>query len=357
MTEENIRRFSEQCNNIFKQVGRDVIGQKDVVEGTIIAMIAGGNVLLEGVPGVGKTRLVRTLGRVFNLPFSRIQFTPDLMPADVTGTNIIVKDENGNTQFQFQPGPIFANIILADEINRATPKTQSALLEAMQEHTVTVMGVCRRLNEPFFVLATQNPIEQDGTYPLPEAQMDRFMFKLIVPQPGLDDLMQIVDMTQKTMAEVSEAACNGEELLEMRRTANQIPVAEEVLRYAMTLCAATHPDGECATETAKKYIRLGASPRAGQALISAAKVRALMRGRFNVAYSDLNELAYPVLRHRMKMNFEAISARVSPDDVISMIIDELNGKKPDFANASKNAEAAATNAENEKKGKHKLGRK
>lgn len=357
MTEENIRRFSEQCNNIFKQVGRDVIGQKDVVEGTIIAMIAGGNVLLEGVPGVGKTRLVRTLGRVFNLPFSRIQFTPDLMPADVTGTNIIVKDENGNTQFQFQPGPIFANIILADEINRATPKTQSALLEAMQEHTVTVMGVSRRLNEPFFVLATQNPIEQDGTYPLPEAQMDRFMFKLIVPQPGLDDLMQIVDMTQKTMAEVSEAACNGEELLEMRRTANQIPVAEEVLRYAMTLCAATHPDGECATETAKKYIRLGASPRAGQALISAAKVRALMRGRFNVAYSDLNELAYPVLRHRMKMNFEAISARVSPDDVISMIIDELNGKKPDFANASKNAEAAVTNAENEKKGKHKLGRK
>ena len=205
MTEENIRRFSEQCNNIFKQVGRDVIGQKDVVEGTIIAMIAGGNVLLEGVPGVGKTRLVRTLGRVFNLPFSRIQFTPDLMPADVTGTNIIVKDENGNTQFQFQPGPIFANIILADEINRATPKTQSALLEAMQEHTVTVMGVSRRLNEPFFVLATQNPIEQDGTYPLPEAQMDRFMFKLIVPQPGLDDLMQIVDMTQKTMALCDDA--------------------------------------------------------------------------------------------------------------------------------------------------------
>ena len=239
ITEKDIEQFSAQCNEIFKQVGRDVIGQKDVVEGTIVAMIAGGNVLLEGVPGVGKTRLVRSLGRVFDLPFSRIQFTPDLMPADVTGTNIIVKDENGNSTFKFQPGPIFSNIILADEINRATPKTQSALLEAMQEHTVTVMGVSRKLAEPFFVLATQNPIEQDGTYPLPEAQMDRFMFKLIVPNPSLEELMQIVDMTQKTMAEVAEAACNGEQLLKMRETANQIPVAEEVLRYAMTLTSAT----------------------------------------------------------------------------------------------------------------------
>ena len=365
VTEENIQKFSKQCANIFKQVERDVIGQKAVVEGTIIAMIAGGNVLLEGVPGVGKTRLVRSLGRVFNLPFSRIQFTPDLMPADVTGTNIIVKDENGNSQFQFQPGPIFSNIILADEINRATPKTQSALLEAMQEHTVTVMGVSRKLNEPFFVLATQNPVEQDGTYPLPEAQMDRFMFKLIVPNPGLDELMQIVDMTQKTMAEVAEAACSGEELLEMRRTANQIPVAEEVMRYAMTLCSATHPDSECASEAAKKYVRLGASPRAGQALISAAKVRALMKGRYNVAYSDLNELAYPVLRHRMKMNFEAIAARVKPDDVIKMIIEELNGKKPEKAPsvaqpAAEAAGVAAAEAEqaDNKKGKRKFfGRK
>lgn len=325
--EENIRKFSEKCDNIFRQVERDVIGQKEVVENTIIAMIAGGNVLLEGVPGVGKTRLVRTLGRVFNLPFSRIQFTPDLMPADVTGTNIIVKDEAGNSSFSFQPGPIFSNIILADEINRATPKTQSALLEAMQEHTVTVMGVSRKLNEPFFVLATQNPIEQDGTYPLPEAQMDRFMFKIIVKNPSLDELMQIVDMTQKTMAEVADTVCSGEELLEMRATANSIPVAEEVMRYAMVLCSATHPDSECASQAAKKYVRLGASPRAGQALISAAKVRALMNGRFNVSYGDLNELAYPVLRHRMKMNFEAIAARVSPDDVIRLILEELGGGK------------------------------
>ena len=323
VTEKDIVKFSEQCKNIFEQVERDVIGQKEVVQGTIIAMIAGGNVLLEGVPGVGKTRLVRSLGRVFNMPFSRIQFTPDLMPADVTGTNIIVKGANGNSSFQFQPGPIFSNIVLADEINRATPKTQSALLEAMQEHTVTVMGVSRKLNEPFFVLATQNPIEQDGTYPLPEAQMDRFMFKLIVKNPSLDELMSIVDMTQKTMAEVADAACSGNELLEMRSTANQIPVARDVMRYAMMLCSATHPDSECASTAAKKYVRLGASPRAGQALISAAKVKALLNGRFNVAYSDVNELAYPVLRHRMKMNFEAIASRVSPDEVIRLIIDEL----------------------------------
>ncbi len=323
VTEENLQDFRKLCDDIFAQLRRDVIGQTEVVEGTVIAMIAGGNVLLEGVPGVGKTRLVRSLGRVFNMPFSRIQFTPDLMPADVTGTNIIVKDDKGNSKFEFQPGPIFSNIILADEINRATPKTQSALLEAMQEHTVTVMGVSRKMNEPFFVLATQNPVEQDGTYPLPEAQMDRFMFKLIVPNPGLDELMQIVNMTQATMAEVAEAVCSGDQLLEMRKTANQIPVAEDVMRYAMMLCAATHPTGECASNAAKKYVRLGASPRAGQALISAAKVKALIKGRFNVAYSDLNELAPAVLRHRMKMNFEAIAERVSPDDVVKMIIEEV----------------------------------
>ena len=327
VTEANIEKFSVQCKNIFEQIKRDVIGQQDVVEGAVIAMIAGGNVLLEGVPGVGKTRLVRSLGRVFNLPFSRIQFTPDLMPADVTGTNIIIKDEAGNSQFSFQPGPIFSNIILADEINRATPKTQSALLEAMQEHTVTVMGVSRKLNEPFFVLATQNPIEQDGTYPLPEAQMDRFMFKIIVNNPNIDELMQIVDMTQKTMAEVADVACSGEELLEMRKTANAIPVAEEVMRYAMVLVSATHPDSDCSTEAAKKYIRLGASPRAGQALISAAKVKALMKGRFNVSYGDLNELAFPVLRHRIKMNFEAVAERVSQDDAKRMVIDELKHRK------------------------------
>ena len=328
----NIQKFSQQIDNIFKQIERDVIGQKDIIENTLIAMIAGGNVLLEGVPGVGKTRLVRSLGRVFDLPFSRIQFTPDLMPADVTGTNIIIKDENGNTNFSFQPGPIFSNIVLADEINRATPKTQSALLEAMQEHKVTVMGVSRKLNEPFFVLATQNPIEQDGTYPLPEAQMDRFMFKLVVKNPSLEELMGIVNMTQKTMDEVADAACNGEQLLEMRTTANKIEVSREVMKYAMVLCSATHPDSDCATQTAKKFVRLGASPRAGQALISAAKVRALMLGRHMVDFDDIDELAYPVLRHRMKLNFEAIAERVSPDEIVTMILKELASYK----NAKKN---------------------
>jgi MoxR-like ATPase len=325
--EDSLKRFSNQSSRIFEQIKRDMIGQEDVVENIVIAMIAGGNVLLEGVPGVGKTRLVRSLGRVFQLPFSRIQFTPDLMPADVTGTNIIVKDEKNNSKFQFQPGPIFSNIILADEINRATPKTQSALLEAMQEHTVTVMGNSMKLNEPFFVLATQNPIEQDGTYPLPEAQMDRFMFKLVITYPTLSELNQIVSMTQLTMEEVAEAVCNAEELLDMRSTAKEIPVANEVMTYAMRLVMATHPHSEYPANVSKKFVRYGASPRAAQALISAGKVRALLNGRFNVSYNDLNALAAPVLRHRIKPNFEAISERVSTDDIIQEIIKELSHKE------------------------------
>lgn len=325
MTDESkIGQFGEQLRSIFNEIRRDVIGQQEVVEGTVVAMIAGGNVLLEGVPGVGKTRLVRSLGRVFDLPFSRIQFTPDLMPADVTGTNIIVTDEKGNSSFRFEEGPIFSNIILADEINRATPKTQSALLEAMQEHKVTVMGVSRKLYEPFFVLATQNPIEQDGTYPLPEAQLDRFMFKLIVPSPEPGELKAIITMTQRTMEETAQRACTGERLLEMRRTANAILVSDSVLDYAVMLCAATHPESKYASAAAKKYLRFGASPRAGQALISAGKVVALMNGRFNVAYSDINKLAYPVLRHRIKLNFEALSGHITPDDVITMILEEAD---------------------------------
>lgn len=328
VTEESIQQFSAQCARIFEETRKDMIGQEDVVRNTIIALIAGGNVLLEGVPGVGKTRLVRTLSRVFDLPFSRIQFTPDLMPADVTGTNIITKDENGKSTFRFEPGPIFANLILADEINRATPKTQSALLEAMQEHTVTVMGESRRLEEPFFVLATQNPIEQDGTYPLPEAQMDRFMFKLIVPFPSVSDLEKIVCVTQKTMAETAQPVCSGAELLEMRATAKQIPVPADVMYYAMLLVAATYPDNELGVTSAGKYLRYGASPRAAQAIITAAKVRALLHGRYNVSYEDINALAVPALRHRIKLSFEAVTGKISSDDVVRRIIEELKEKLP-----------------------------
>jgi MoxR-like ATPase len=324
INEQELKFFSEKCKEIFNQIQRDMIGQEEVVEGTVIAMIAGGNVLLEGVPGVGKTRLVRSLGKVFDLPFSRIQFTPDLMPADITGTNIIVKDDDGNSKFSFQPGAIFSNIILADEINRATPKTQSALLEAMQEQTVTVMGKSYKLNTPFFVLATQNPIEQDGTYPLPEAQMDRFMFKLIVGYPNLEELEKIVTMTQVTMAELAEPVCNAEELLKMRAVAKEILVADEVLKYAIKLTLATHPDSEVATSASKKYVRFGASPRAAQALITAAKVRALINERYNVSYNDINALACMVLRHRIKANFEAITEHITTDDIINNIIKELN---------------------------------
>ena len=322
ITEANIKKFSEQCKNIYAQIGRDVIGQKDVIEGTVIAMICGGNVLLEGVPGVGKTRLVRTLGRVFSLPFSRIQFTPDLMPADVTGTNIIVKDEKGNSTFEFQPGPIFSNIILADEINRATPKTQSAMLEVMQEHKVTVANTTYVLEEPFFVLATENPIEQDGTYPLPEAQMDRFMFKLIMKFPKVEELASIVNMTQITMAETADAVVDGATIMEMRELASTVPVMEDVLNYAMNLVANTHPEIENASSTAKKYIKYGASPRAAQALITCAKVRALINGNYNVSYEDINALAEPVLRHRIKINYSAINDKLTVEDVIGLLIKE-----------------------------------
>ena len=319
---EKVKQFKATNENIKNEIRKDIVGQDDVVDNVIIAIIAGGNVLLEGVPGVGKTRLVRSLGKVLNLPFSRIQFTPDLMPSDVTGTNIIQKDENGKMQTVFQEGPIFANLILADEINRATPKTQSAMLEVMQEHKVTIANETYKMAEPFFVLATENPIEQDGTYPLPEAQMDRFIFKLIMEFPTLEELANIVKMTQVTMEETASAVVDGATILEMRELSKDVPVVDDVLNYAMSLVAATHPELATASDTAKKYIKYGASPRAGQALITAAKIRALINGNFNVSYEDIDALAFPVLRHRVKVNYNAINDHLTVEDVIKLLLKE-----------------------------------
>lgn len=319
---EKVKGFSQSIAKIKEEIRKDVVGQEDIVDNVIIAIIAGGNVLLEGIPGVGKTRLVRSLGRTLDLPFARIQFTPDLMPSDVTGTNVIEKSADGKMNLVFQRGPIFANLILADEINRATPKTQSAMLEVMQEHKITVSNTTYRMEEPFFVLATENPIEQDGTYPLPEAQMDRFMFKLLMKFPSAEELVDIVNMTQLTLEENACAVVDGKTILEMRELAKNVPVIDDVLRYAVNLITYTHPELENTSSTAKKYLKYGASPRAAQAIITGAKVRALMNGNFNVSYEDVDALAFPVLRHRIKTNYNAVNDRLTVDDVIGMLVAE-----------------------------------
>lgn len=299
-----------------QEIQKGIIGQKEIIRQVILAMLTGGNVLLEGMPGLGKTRLVSTISKVFDLSFKRIQFTPDLMPSDVTGTNIIVKSEQGSS-FSFERGPIFANLILADEINRATPKTQSALLEAMQEHTVTVGNDSHKLEEPFLVLATQNPIENEGTYPLPEAQLDRFMFKILVGFPSKEELKGIVNLTEGSKPPVIEKKMDGESLLASRELVNQIPIADAVMDYLLDIVMETHADNP--------YIREGASPRAAQALIRAAKAKAFMDGRYNVSFKDVEEAAYPVLRHRIIVSFDAISQGINEDTIITQI---LASKKP-----------------------------
>ena len=320
--QEQIEAFSRQIEEIQTEIGKEIIGQKNVIEQLLTALVAGGNVLLEGVPGLGKTRLVRTLSQVFDMPFNRIQFTPDLMPADITGTNIIVKTDSGN-EFRFREGPLFASIVLADEINRATPKTQAALLEAMQEHSVTVAGETHQLSEPYFVLATQNPMEQEGTYPLPEAQLDRFMLKIQVDFPSLEELGQLVGLTTRPQTCHAPAVANADTLLQMRAVAQDVPIAQAVQDFALRLVLATHPELADSPELVQKCVRFGGSPRAAQALIATARVRALMHGRYNVAFEDIEAVAPACLRHRIALSFEGVAQGVTVEGVIDHLLKTL----------------------------------
>ncbi len=323
INEKQITEIIDTVKGIEGEIGKAIIGQKDIVRQVLISVLAGGNVLLEGVPGLGKTQLVKTLAKVMDLSFSRIQFTPDLMPADVMGTNIIVKDEGGNSRFEFQKGPIFANLVLADEINRATPKTQSALLEAMQEQTVTVGKSTYSLPQPFQVLATQNPIEMEGTYPLPEAQMDRFLFKLSVLFPSFEELRDIMDITTSNKTVELQKMVDGASILEMRKVIREVPIARPVQDYALKVVMATHPESNEAPESSRRYIRFGASPRAAQAIITASRARALMEGRYNVSFEDIRYVAYPSLRHRFFLNYDAVADGVTTDGLIEELLEAV----------------------------------
>lgn len=322
INEQSIIEVSKKIKRCEEEISKGIIGQKDTIRNVLIAIFAEGNVLLEGMPGMGKTQLVKTIGKVLDLNFSRIQFTPDLMPADVVGTNIVVK-ENDNTVFKFEKGPVFTNLLLADEINRATPKTQSALLEAMGEKTVTVCKTTYEMPKPFMVLATQNPIEQEGTYPLPEAQLDRFLFKLNVEFPTLDELKEIMDLTLTNKSIELTNVLEGNEIVELRNIIKEIKIAEPVKEYALKLILATHPELESGADIAKKYVEAGAGPRAAQGIIAGAKVRAVMEGRLNVSFEDIKELAYPVLRHRIILNFDAITEGLNEEAIISKILEDL----------------------------------
>jgi MoxR-like ATPase len=314
--------FAERARAIEDEVGRVIVGQRDLVRQTLTGLLANSHVLLEGVPGLGKTMLVRTIADVIDCSFSRIQFTPDLMPADITGTNILV-EEGGTRVFRFQSGPIFANLVLADEINRATPKTQSSLLEAMQEHQVTVARQRFPLEPPFFVLATQNPLEMEGTYPLPEAQLDRFLFKVMVPFPSEEDLVAIMDRTTGADSPTADKVTTAAEIVEMQRLARAVPIAPHVTAYAVSVLAATHPDQPRAPQLVREYVRYGASPRGAQALVTAGKIFALLDGRFNVSVDDIRAAALPSLRHRIILNFEGEAEGITTEATVRAILDAV----------------------------------
>jgi MoxR-like ATPase len=316
----SIDRFRERFVRITEQVGRRIVGHEDIVNGTVTSLLAGGHVLLEGIPGVGKTSLVHTLADVLHLKFSRIQFTPDLMPADIVGTNIVQEHSHGGTFFEFQPGPIFANVVLADEINRATPKTQSALLEAMQDVSVSVGKTTYKLEEPFLVLATQNPLEMEGTYPLPEAQLDRFFFKLKVKYPSEDSMHEILNRTTRDSEPAVTRVVDGAEILEMRHVSRSVPIARPVQAYAIRLTRGTHPGSEYAAALVNRYVRYGASPRAAQALVLAGKIQALNRGQAFVSIDDIRSVALPALRHRILLNFEGEADEVDTDAIVTELL-------------------------------------
>jgi MoxR-like ATPase len=313
-------QFRADFRRLRDEIGKVIVGQDEIVEGTLTALIAGGHVLLEGVPGLGKTLLVRTLADALHLKFQRIQFTPDLMPADLIGTNVVLETPEGARKFEFQRGPVFANIVLADEINRATPKTQSALLEAMQEHSVTVAGQTYALPEPFFVMATQNPLEMEGTYPLPEAQLDRFFFKLLVKYPRFEEVETILDRTTEAARPRAEPIFDGRRILELAHLVRQVPVAREIRRYAIAVVMATHPENELAAPMTKQYVRYGSSPRGAQAVILAAKLRAILDNRYHVARDDVRAVAPAALRHRLILNFEGQAENVQPDQVVENVL-------------------------------------
>jgi MoxR-like ATPase len=320
--EISAERFSDLAAGIEREIKRVIVGQDELVRHTLICLVANGHALLEGVPGLGKTMLVRTIADVIDCTFNRIQFTPDLMPADIVGTNVIV-EQDGQRTFRFQPGPVFANLLLADEINRATPKTQSALLEAMQEQQVSIARDRHRLEPPFFVLATQNPLEMEGTYPLPEAQLDRFLFKLWVPFPSEEDLVQIIERTTGTDAPQAGKAADSGQIVAMQRLARSVPIAPHVTAYAVSLLAATHPDGPRAPQLVREYVRYGGSPRGAQALVLTGKINALLEGRYNVSVDDIRAVAMPALRHRVIRNFEGEAEGITSDAIVRAVLEQV----------------------------------